>query len=89
MPRTILEAMAFGIPVLASNVDGIPELIKDGFNGFLFDIENPETLVEKLSTMINNYKMLEDFSKNSKEKYYRDFSRAKHIKRLGDILEKI
>jgi glycosyltransferase involved in cell wall biosynthesis len=89
MPRTILEAMSFGIPVIASNVDGIPELIKDGYNGFLFDIDNSKTLVEKLSTLINNPDLLHDFSKNTKDKYYRNFSRANHIKGLSEIFEKI
>ena len=36
LPRTILEAMAFGVPVLATSVFGIPELIAHGVNGFLY-----------------------------------------------------
>jgi D-inositol-3-phosphate glycosyltransferase len=35
MPRSIMEAMAFGLPVLATNVYGIPELIEDGRTGLL------------------------------------------------------
>jgi glycosyltransferase involved in cell wall biosynthesis len=36
LPRTMLEAMAFGLPTLSTNVFGIPELIEDGRNGWLF-----------------------------------------------------
>ena len=50
-PTVVLEAMAEGIPVVASNVGGVPELITDGVNGFLFESGNHEqlaTLVEGL-----------------------------------------
>jgi len=37
IPVTMMEAMSFGIPVIALNVGGIPEIVKDGSNGFLAD----------------------------------------------------
>ena len=43
-----LEAMACGVPVIASNVDGPREYVKDNFNGFLFEKNNIEDLVDKI-----------------------------------------
>ena len=54
--NTILEYMSFGLPVLATNVCGIPEAIKNGVNGFLIQKNNPKQLTEniiKLSTNVN------------------------------------
>jgi glycosyltransferase involved in cell wall biosynthesis len=48
MPRTILEALAFGLPVVATSIFGVPELIKDGVTGYLLEPRDKGALVEVL-----------------------------------------
>ena len=43
-----LEAMGYGLPVIAYNSGGVPEYVKDKINGFLFNELNPLSLVEKI-----------------------------------------
>lgn len=52
MPLVILEAWAAGVPVVASRVGGIPEMVEDGRTGLLFEAENQAALVEHLSSLL-------------------------------------
>jgi glycosyltransferase involved in cell wall biosynthesis len=48
LPTSVIEAMAFGIPVIASNIDGIPEVIKNDYNGLLADPNDLNLFVNNL-----------------------------------------
>ena len=50
----IIEANAIGLPVVATDVEAIPELISDGRNGYLVDPENSDDLYEKIGKLLNN-----------------------------------
>lgn len=47
-PTVIFEAMGAGLPTLSTTVSAIPEIIKDGYNGFLTEPNQPELLAEKI-----------------------------------------
>ncbi|WZY01504.1 N-acetyl-alpha-D-glucosaminyl L-malate synthase BshA [Bacillus sp. FSL W7-1360] len=49
-----LEAMACGVPVIATNIGGIPEVVEDGVTGFLCPVNDPETASQRALTLLEN-----------------------------------
>ena len=78
LPLTIIEAMHCGIPALGTKVGGMPELIKDGENGFL--VTSFEELVDKMTLLIKNPSLREKLGKNAKKLAQKYFSLERMIK---------
>ena len=65
MPLTILEAMAYGLPVITRPVGGIPDIIKDGENGYLIESTDPEDYAARVQMLMENERKYEEISKNN------------------------
>ncbi|MBL7196706.1 MAG: glycosyltransferase family 4 protein [Candidatus Omnitrophica bacterium] len=61
LPLTILEAFSTKTPVIASRIGGIPELIKDGEHGWLFEPRNSESLYKQMKIFLDNPSLIERF----------------------------
>jgi glycosyltransferase involved in cell wall biosynthesis len=73
LPLTIIEAMRTALPVVATNVGGIPELVSDGVNGFLTPFGDPSGLREALLRMIDSREERIRLGRNGRKRYERDF----------------
>lgn len=89
MPLTILEAMSVSTPVVASDVDGIPELVEHNKSGWLFPLGERESLVEGLATIANAPEVGKRWAEAALQRYKNEFSRAKYAERLGGILAEL
>ncbi len=72
-PLTILEAMACGIPVVASRVGGIPELIENNKNGILVEPKNSEKLTAGLRRLLENPSEGEEMGKVGRDMAEKQF----------------
>ena len=72
-PRTILEAMAMGRPIITSDAPGCRETVVNGFNGFLVPVKDPVVLAEKMKVFIEQpqlaYQMGQESRRIAVEKY--------------------
>jgi glycosyltransferase involved in cell wall biosynthesis len=89
LPNVVLEAMALGIPVIATSVGGIPELIEDGVTGKLVPPESAAELAKAIATVMRaDSTKLQQWSLNAKEKIKRDFSLEDYMKTIEEIFQK-
>jgi glycosyltransferase involved in cell wall biosynthesis len=63
---SMCEAMSTGLPVVATNIGGIPEFVRDGIDGYLVNPENPEAIKKAIQKLISNPKLMEEFGKNAR-----------------------
>ncbi len=88
LPNVILEAMSVGIPVIATDIAGIPDVVKDGKTGILVKPRDVEGLRKAIEKLTKDKKLWERMSKNAKKevkKYYWE----NVITQLEDVLESV
>ena len=78
-PRVLLEAMAFELKIVSTNVFGIPEMITDGNEGYLVDPGNPQTLANAIWQCLQNPEKSAQMAINAYSKVCRMFDEASHL----------
>ncbi len=81
----LIEAMEFSIPVIATNVGGIPDVVKDGYNGLLVPEKDPDALADAIIKLIENKDLREKFTKNAKKHIEEKFSWDAIMDKLNQI----
>ena len=82
VPNSMLEAMASGLPVVATLHGGIPEAVHTGFDGLLVPERDGAALVNALLEIAENSATYETFSRNAAQSVRENFEQARSIARL-------
>ena len=85
----IAEAMACGLPVVASNCSAIPELIDDGKGGFLCPVGEVETFAEKINLLADSPTLRREMGEYNRSKVERYFTVQKMVKKYDELFEEI
>lgn len=83
--RSIMEALAMEKPVVATRVGGIPDLVRDGENGFLVEPHNPEVLAQKIKELVEDKELREKFGKAGREYVAKSFEWNDGIKKFAQL----
>ena len=84
LPRNIMELMAFGKPVVGTNIRGIRDLIDEGKNGFLVQVGDYKKTFYILNMLMNDDKLLKQMSKHALDRVKR-YSINNMVKQLLTI----
>lgn len=71
---TMIEAMAFGVPVVATNVGGLPEVLGDSNAGYICSKENPLEFARAIKKILANPRMATELGKNGRKAYVQRYS---------------
>jgi glycosyltransferase involved in cell wall biosynthesis len=86
LPTSAIEAMAVGVPVIATNVAGTSELIEHGKNGLLVRPSDPEALADAIVMMIEDYDFRMRAAALGRKKVEEEFDVNKETRALGKSL---
>ena len=88
-PIVILEAMAMGLPVIATNVGGNPELVINGKTGYLVPVDSAESIAENIEKLINNRSLSRELGQKGKKRAFTDFHPASFTNRLQTLYSQL
>jgi glycosyltransferase involved in cell wall biosynthesis len=83
----LIESLAFGTPIVASKVGGIPEIVRDGVDGYLVPPDDPETLAGTLVKLLGNPALRERLGQNSRQRFLECYELSKVVIDQANWLE--
>ena len=87
LPRVLVQAAAIGMPSIAFNVDGVSEIIKDNYNGFLVELGDLKQAENRILKYINNKKLVLQHSLNGREFIENKWSIEGMVDRIDKIYQ--
>lgn len=86
-PRTIVEAFASGLPVIASRIGALADIVTDGETGLLFEPGNPRDLADKLAWAQAHPERMAQMGQRARAHYEAEFSAGVNYRRLMEIYD--
>lgn len=80
-----LEAMSCGVPSVVTNVGGLPEVIRNGENGYICELGNIEQIANRSLQILKDHRLQKQFSENGIERVQRDFASDKIVEKYESV----
>ena len=85
IPNVLVESMAMGLPVVATHISGIPELVQDGKTGLLVPPGRPRQLAEAMLRLLTDGELRNRVIAAGKQHVVREFNNRKLIRELAEV----
>jgi glycosyltransferase involved in cell wall biosynthesis len=85
IPISILEAMSYGIPIIAPNVGGLEEILDDGIQGYLVEGREPKVFANRCLNIYNNKLLKHSMERSAREKVKEKFSNDRMAKEYYNL----
>ena len=85
LPTVLAEAMASRVPIVASRVGGIPEMVTDGYNGLLVSPQDVEQLAFSCQNLLSDPTLAQQLRKNGHQVAYERYDIRKQAQKLGEL----
>ena len=85
----VIEAMACGLPIIATQVGGLPDMVFPGLNGLLVPAGQPDQLADAIHQLIANPQLRFAMQKNSFRLAQENFDIEKHVLQLLDVYQTV
>ncbi len=89
LPFSIMEAFASGKPVVATDLGGIPEMVEDGVNGFLFPNGDVDALADRISRLLSDPELRARMGAAGREKVERLYNRERHYELISGVYDDV
>lgn len=89
LSNALVEAAASQLPIVATNVGGNPEVVENGFNGYLVESQSSDSLADALSSIFGDSKRMQLMGKNSRNKAEEEFSIDNMVASLESLYSSI
>ena len=88
-PLAIVEALSFGLPIIASRIGGLPEIVQDGHSGLLVESGNPAALLQALRTFVGDASRIEAMRQASRVQFDSLYTEQKNYDLLIEIYREL
>jgi glycosyltransferase involved in cell wall biosynthesis len=89
MPNVVLEALGCGLPVVGTRIAGTEELVQEGRNGFLVEVDDPGALADRVATLVRDGELRRRMGAEARRFVEERWSWTSRAKELEDIVERI
>lgn len=83
--RPVMEAFAFGKPVVVSNVEGMSEIVEHGVDGLIFNKNDHKSLAESINRLYDNVELMKTMAQNARKKAEQKFDPKKNTAQVESI----